>query len=310
MKESEIERGFFDTVLPWIESNGRRVSLVGTGGVTLRALCLEHPAEKAAVVFVCGHYESFLKYGELYRQLHEHGQSIYCCDHRGQGFSDHLLPDPGIAHVARWEDWVADLGLFMDGVVTARPHERIFVIAHSLGGAIASVFMARRHPPLRGAILSAPLVRNRFPVSARMGVRVMAGIGKGNERIPGGRPYAPISFAENRETRSPARHAVKAAIIERYPEIRFGDPSSRYVVEMMRVAAAARASAGALALPVLVLKPGDDAYVDPDALDAFCAALPNGRKVFFEGARHEVLIEVDGVRDRAVAEILSFIDAH
>ncbi len=79
---------------------------------------------------------------------------------------------------------------------------------------------------------------------------------------------------------------------------------------MMEMAAAARAAASSLSLPVMVFKAGDDSYVDPRALDEFCARLPDGRTVLFPDARHEILIETDAVRNRAIEEIRAFIALH
>jgi lysophospholipase len=103
-------------------------------GVTLRHLRIEHPDERAAVIFVCGYHEFFLKYGELFNDLRDAGLSFYCCDLRGQGFSNHLDPDSQVAHVERWERYVEDLASFVDQVVMARPHRRLFLLAHSIGG--------------------------------------------------------------------------------------------------------------------------------------------------------------------------------
>jgi lysophospholipase len=135
-------------------------------------------------------------------------------------------------------------------------------------------------------------------------------LGKGRERIPGWKQYAAAPFEENKETHSKARHSIKMAMYGRHPEVCLGGPTNHFVVEMMRLAAAARSSARALTLPVLVLKAEEDSYVGSRALDEFCAALPNGRKVFFEDARREILIETDVIRDRAIAEIRRFISSH
>jgi lysophospholipase len=310
MKESELPHGYPGFVDAWLSETGRRGELKGSGGVTLRYLCIEHPHENAAVVFACGYHELFLKYGELFRELFDAGISVYCCDMRGQGFSEHLHVDTEVAHVEKWEHYVEDLSAFVDGVVRARPHRRLFVLAQSTGGAISTVWAARIHPPISGLILSSPLVRNRFPLPARLMVRMLDGAGKGRDRIPGWKPWAATPFEENKETHSPVRHAIKMAMLARYPEVRLGGPTNHFVVQMMKLTDAARAAAPGLDVPVLVLKAEEDAYVDPAALDAFCTALRNGRKVFLEGARHEILIEVDAVRDRAIAEIRSFIDAH
>ena len=51
----------------------------------------------------------------------------------------------------------------------------------------------------------------------------------------------------------------------------------------------------------------EDAYVSPRALAAFCAKVKDCRDVLLEGARHEMLIETDAIRDRVLQEIRGFI---
>ena len=91
---------------------------------------------------------------------------------------------------------------------------------------------------------------------------------------------------------------MKMGMNDRYPQVCLGDPSNHFVVEMVHLAAAARATASSLSMPLLVLEGGQDAYVDTRVIDEVCARLPNARKVTFEGARHEILIETDEIRDR------------
>ncbi len=191
MNESDLEQTYTDSIIPWVDHAGIRGSLTGAGGVTLRHLRIECPTESAVLVFMCGYNESFLKYVELFYDLRDAGLSVYCCDMRGQGFSDHLLADPEVAHVEAWEHYVADLKAFVDGVVNARPHRRIFLLAHSLGGAIAALYLARHQPVMNGAILNAPLVRNRFSAPERIMVRVLDLVGRGRARIPAARRMPP-----------------------------------------------------------------------------------------------------------------------
>ncbi len=307
MKECDLERGYRDSIIPWVNQSGIRGTLPRADGVTLRYLGIEAEVESAALVFLCGYHECFLKYVELFHDLKDDGLSFYCCDMRGQGFSDHQLADPQIAWVESWEQYVDDFAAFMNDVVMARPHRKVFLLAHSQGGAIAAIYLARHHPAVQAAILNAPLVGDRFPPVAKTVVRALDLLGKGRDRIPGGKPYAPGTLEKDHVTHSPVRHEIKNALSERHPEICLGDPSNHFVVQLLSLAAAARRAAPSLSVPVLVFKAEDDFYVHPGALDDFCSRLPHGRKVLFPGARHEIFIETDAVRNRAIEEIRGFM---
>jgi lysophospholipase len=69
-----------------------------------------------------------------------------------------------------------------------------------------------------------------------------------------------------------------------------------WAAEAGRMTRFVRSGAASIAVPVLVLRPEVDAYVDEAGVDEFCRKLPNCRRVFLKGARHEILIERDELR--------------
>lgn len=305
--EADLLIDYTRTIIPYMNGAGRTGSFVGTGGVTLRYIAIEKDGERAALVLLGGHTESYVKYAELFYDLRDLPVSIYALDQRCQGFSDRLLADREKDHVESWKDYIADVKLFMDGVVKTRPHRKLLVLGHSLGGAVAAVYLAAHPGDFDGAILSAPVVRTTFGVIGTAIVGLMNFFGGGRAYVPGGGPYAETPFDKNKETHSTARHQRKLLDYREHPEIRLGSPTVRWAVELGRLSDAAQAGAASITVPVLVLKASEDVYADGVGIDEFCRKLPKGRKVAFEGARHEILIERDEIRDRALAEIRGFL---
>jgi lysophospholipase len=60
-------------------------------------------------------------------------------------------------------------------------------------------------------------------------------------------------------------------------------------------------------VPVLILQAGDDAYVAPGGEERFQAAAAQCRIVRFEGARHDLPIAEDPIRDRVLAAMRVFL---
>jgi lysophospholipase len=54
-----------------------------------------------------------------------------------------MLPDRQIGHVVRFDDYVEDFNTFVREVVAKRKHKRLLLLAHSMGGGIASVYLDR-----------------------------------------------------------------------------------------------------------------------------------------------------------------------
>ena len=129
----------------------------------------------------------------------------------------------------------------------------------------------------------------------------------GRSYVPGGGPFTVAAFESNRETGSRARHERKFQDYADHPEIRIGHPTVHWFEEIRRMARRIRADAGRIAAPLLVFQVSDDAYVSARALEAFCVNVKTCRRIFLEGARHEMLIETDAIRDRVLAEIRTFV---
>jgi lysophospholipase len=65
----------------------------------------------------------------------------------------------------------------------------------------------------------------------------------------------------------------------------------------------------AITIPVLMLATSEDRLVDSTAIADATHRLPNGELLQFGAeARHEILREVDAVRDRAIGAIDEFLD--
>jgi lysophospholipase len=304
--EASFERDWKEKVAPYLAERAVFGDLVGEKGVRLRWLAIEDPAPRAAIVLVGGHAESFYKYAELCYDLRDLGLSIYALDPRGQGASQHLLPDREKSHVESWQSYLADLTLFVDAVVKTRTRARLIGIGHSLGGGILAAYLERFPDDFDSAILSGPLVGHRMPGAAIALLGLLDAFG-GRAYLPGGGPFTVAPFETNKETHSRARHERKFQDYTDHPEIRMGQPTIHWVNETRRMARWIQTNAKKIATALLVFQAAEDAYIDARAIETFCAKVKSCRRIVREGARHEVFIETDAIRDRVLAETRAFI---
>ena len=96
------------------------------------------------------------------------------------------------------------------------------------------------------------------------------------------------------------------------PGLRLGPPSWRWVVRAFESTRTLRDSPRlkAMKVPVLMLVADADKLVRPQDALAVAAGLPDCRVVRFGSeSAHEILREVDAVRDRALGEIDTFLSA-
>ncbi len=130
----------------------------GAGGITLFEQSW-HPAGPARAVVIIhhglkshsGHYDAFA------RKLTGQGFAVYAYDMRGHGRSEGRR-----ASIDDFEDLLDDLSIFI-GRVRARETAPIFLLGHSVGGAVVTLFTLERHPAIAGDVLLAPALRVDSP---------------------------------------------------------------------------------------------------------------------------------------------------
>lgn len=308
---------------------GRATTLQGQGGVALAAMAFVQPdraREKGAVVISSGRTEALPKYKEVVHDLWRDGWSVYLHDHRGQGRSARepaVADDPQKGYVGRFDDFVDDLRTVIRTQVAPAGHRDVFLLAHSMGGAIAARLLEQPSPErelIRAAVLSSPMMMIRVPgggVGSAIACGVagaLSGLGLGTHYLAGTGPYAAVPFDTNPFTHSVVRYDRMVAAFAAEPATRLGGPTWGWAAQACGAAKLARESAAAVRVPVKLLLAGADSVVDAAGAQAFCRGLPGGcggdggGPVVFDGAKHELLIESDRWRSRALDEITGFFE--
>ena len=272
-----------------------------------------YPAENevGAIVFVNGRTESLPKYMELYDDLNRNGYTIYAMDHRGQGLSGRLLPDPLRGHLDSFDKFDADFAQFMDTVVLPAGHDKLFALSHSMGGAVLTRYLADNPSTFRAAVLSSPMYGINFPVPELV-ILLKVKILNNESYAAGADETAAIPpFEGNKLTTSEERYKFAIEWVhEEYPQTRLGSPTNGWVAEAISATRALRDRAEDLALPITLMQGSDDTIVANERHDEVCEEAPECKVVAFGSAKHELLIERDSIRTKAIDTILNFFALH
>lgn len=111
----------------------------------------EAPDARAEVVLAHGYAEHSGRYAHVAEDLVAAGLTVWALDHRGHGRSAGERGDIG-----SWELAVADVDLLVDEAsASGRP---VFLVGHSMGGAIALAYTEAHQDRLAGLSLSAPAI--------------------------------------------------------------------------------------------------------------------------------------------------------
>lgn len=320
----------------YFENNAKRGSFSGVGDKNIAyAIFPAQRPDARALVLVSGRTESMLKYAEFIYDLKvrnaDLGFSIYILDNRGQGFSDRLLPledkegielykteDYQKGYIDEFADYVSDLDTFVTEVVRPAQFSESYILGHSMGGAIVTGYLQNKPSAANfdSAVLSSPM----------HGIEALQGAG-GAFNISILLPYPGDSYAPYNEnyvyyphkdliegetldlTTSAPRYELTqwAYRSTPYAQISLGGATAHWLLYSEAAVEIMVEEANKIKTPILLLQAGKEKLVSRDQQNAFCNAIPDLCTIVpYPESEHEVMQEVDGVRNDVMNRIVGF----
>ncbi len=271
---------------------------------------------RGSILFFPGRGDFYEKYLETLEQWHRAGWRVTAADWRGQAGSGRLGKDPVTGHIEDFDMWIDDLVEFWNGWVAETPGPHVLA-GHSMGGHVVLRALVDRRVKPDAAVLSAPMTGMAgppLPLPLLHAVaKLMCAVGdpfrqawKWSEK-PGELPADRAHLL----THDPDRYADEVWWRGHRPELVMGPASWRWVerafASWRRIEAPGLLEA--VTTPVLFLSTAADKLVSHPANLRAANRLPKGEMIAFgKEAHHEILREVDAVRDRAMAAVSEFLD--
>ncbi|MEX3957994.1 lysophospholipase [Trinickia sp. EG282A] len=260
------------------------------------------PRPRATVALLHGLAEHAGRYAPLAECLNAAGIELVAIDLRGHGRS------PGKrTWVARIDDYLSDAQALLDAAGDPERSDGseppLFLMGHSMGGAIAALFaverladFGERNGPLAGLILSSPALAPgrdlpRWKIAAsRFISRVW--------------PSFPAMKVE------PALLARDETVVEanrRDSLVHHGNIPARTGAGILDAMARIERGRAALRLPVLVYHGSEDELTEPQGSRAFAAQVgsPDCTLTIYEGSYHETMNDLD--RERVIEALIDWI---
>lgn len=333
MEESELPAIYDNTIMQFWTRVGNRRDFAGVRGDRISSMVFSHPNSDVGIVIGPGLGESYIKYKEVVFDLWRKGYSIYILDHRSQGFSDRplaritankkLSPDRrkkihDTIYVERFDDYVEDLKIFVDTIVQPHSDRKLFLLAHSMGGAIGSLYLEKYPQDFSAAVFSSPMhqiVMNPLPSDACWFFRVL---GPRAQYVLGNGAYVEMKQFDPDRALTSSRIRYNLLVrdeFRRFPSARPGGASWQWAYEACKGSKQSRISAALTKVPVLIFQAGADTLVTPQGQREFCDGVnsshPNSCEIEnIPGARHELLFESDRYRAPVLAKTLQFMADH
>lgn len=279
-----------------------------------------NPDATCWVVIMPGRAESAVKYAEVIDELYQNGCSVFAFDHIGQGQSSRLSTNIWHGHIDTFNTYVDDAAAIITEVcqpLQAQYQQQdlsLRLLAHSMGGAIATMLLAKRPSLFERAVLCAPMYGVVSPLPQWLG-KLIVKIGTQVHRIrkvPAGYflgqgDYQNVSFADNKLTSSAIRYEWFKQYFENNPDVQLGGITYQWLAAAIIAMDSMQALASTIKVPVLILKAGEDRIVDNQSIDDVYAHFNNAKLLPIPGAEHEIMFEQDKYRTPGMAAIIEFL---
>jgi alpha-beta hydrolase superfamily lysophospholipase len=264
-----------------------------TGGVDLFwQAWLPETDPKAVVVIAHGAGEHSGRYAHVGEHLTQAGYAVYALDHRGHGRSH----GKG-ANIERLALVVEDLDAFVTLAGGSHPGAKVFLLGHSMGGAISLSYALRHQDRLAGLLLSGPAAALDTASPAMRAVsRALSAVAPG---------LGVFGVASSDVSRDPETVAAYDAD----PLIHHRKLPARTVGELVVAAGEFPDAVGRLTLPLLVMHGTEDRLTPPAGSTMVHERAGSADKTLelYEGLYHEILNEPE--RAQVLSDLTSWLDA-
>lgn len=252
---------------------------------------------RSVVVVAHGFGEHMGRYEALADRLAADGHAVVALDHHGHGRSG------GTRALVSFDRAVADLDTLVDRVVEAgalapalrgRP---LFLLGHSMGGALALRYAMVHSDRLAGLVLSGPLAEVE-------GHGAVKAVGRLLGRI------APRLSVAKLAASDVSRDPAVVAAYEADPLVHHGGVPAGTAAEFLRHVETLPDDVGSIRVPTLLVWGTADKLCAPSGAEMIAARIGSSDLTArpFEGLYHEVFNEPE--REQVLAVLTEWLDAH
>ena len=284
-------------------------------GWPMRVFYRPAQGSRGSILWLGGRGDIIEKYLECVEEWHRAGWHVSAFDWRGQGGSGRLLADASVGHMPDFTTWIDDLAVFWADWTARTPGPHI-IMGHSMGGHLVLRALLQKRITPDATVLSAPMLgfaSGPLPQSVSGGLAALVArfVPEKKAWKQGEKPGAVDARRQFYLTHDPDRYADEVFWKTQNPSLALGPASWAWVAAAYRSNALIDAPGALenLKANVVVIGTEGDMLVDPVAIHRAAGRIGNAELLMFDkGVAHEVLREVDGVRDAGMARIADFLD--
>lgn len=267
---------------------------------------------KGNVVIVHGLSEFTKKYYEMSYYLLSQGYNVFLYDQRCHGYSFRYTDEKQLIHVEDFNDYVKDLSVFIDEIVYKIDIRKPFIFAHSMGGAVAALYLAENSHKTQKAILSAPLFEPEEGVSHWLALLFT----KGEVRKKG--KYSHFCFSKEFNPNSDFNKSSDGskARFEHNMKMRIGDENYQstpmsagwvYNSLLIKKLLKQKKAVNRISVPILLFSAELDNVVKTKPQKDFAKKCKNCTLEIIKGAKHTIFCGQENIAKDYMQKVIDFL---
>lgn len=265
------------------------------------------------IVIVPGWAEFSLKYMELaYDLIQKSFSPIYVLDHRGQGESERQLSNPRKSYVKDFLFYTKDFKTFLNTkVLPHHPNKKLYLMAHSMGGVVALFYILDQPNTFQSVAITSPMLRINVPEPLQSLALILSSFPYQifqNKSVPLVYRTNKIPFdSKNPNTHSLVRYEFIRRLENSHP-VYIREITFKWLEEAIRKSRMMREKIDKISTPYLLLNAGKDQVIDNKASEGLCLKSKKCSLITIKKAKHEILMEEDEIRNKALKHIFKFFN--
>ncbi len=300
---------------------------IANDGIKIHYAAFNLDRSKPSIVLSPGRGEGYLKYKELACDLINQGYQLFIIDHRGQGLSDRLLNNPYKGYVNQFDQYADDLYQFINKIVMpCCQHSKPFLLAHSMGGAIAIRLLQKYPNAVTASVLCSPMIAINTGLIPSFIAKSLVFAMQAVNRICSTKPwyffgqqdYKPFLFANNKLSHCQQRHQIFSQLYRQFPQLQLGGVTVHWLIQALQCEKDIFQQLEKITSPVYVIQAGEDQIVSNQAQTDFCAQLhninpaisPQSQPKTIANAKHELFFERDVYRRPALESVFNWFSQY
>ena len=266
--------------------------------------------DSPAILISTGRTEAAIKYKEVIFDLFNRGYAIYIHDHRGQGLSGRMTRDPEMGYIDNFQNYIDDMKHFYDQFIEPGDHKKIYLLAHSMGGAIGMTYLEQFPGDFKAAAFSSPMLGLSSFQCAFVGLFT----GKKPRYAPTQGKYKKVAFKKNQLTGSEIRYNRIQDAFSEEPKARLGGATYQWAKSSCKQFKYMNSRIANIETPFILFSADHEQIVNTGAHEKFVKRvkkLGNNCSAFLvENAQHELLVEKDPQRIGTMNQILKYFEKY